>query len=120
MLRLFLIIIVLLFNPISIHAADIEKKLTDSNYNLVLSENFSKKFKSNEAWKKDRKSKIENKKNIEIKISDIKVISFDNKNALVQFTQSYNSDSFSDVVKKHIIISTISRNYKITGEFILK
>ena len=81
---------------------------------------FSKKFKSNEAWKKDRKSKIENKKNIEIKISDIKVISFDNKNALVQFTQSYNSDSFSDVVKKHIIISTISRNYKITGEFILK
>jgi len=81
---------------------------------------FSKKFKSNEAWKKDRKSKIENKKNIEIKISDIKVISFDNKNALVQFTQSYNSDSFSDVVKKHIIVSIISSNYKITGEFILK
>ena len=46
MLRLFcLIIIVLLFNPISIHAADIKKKLTDSNYNLVLFENFSKKFK---------------------------------------------------------------------------
>ena len=42
MLRLYLIIIVLLFNPISIYAADIEKKLTDSNYNLVLSENFSK------------------------------------------------------------------------------
>ena len=42
MLRLFLIIIVLLFNPISIHAADIKKKLTDSNYNLVLFENFSK------------------------------------------------------------------------------
>ena len=81
---------------------------------------FSKKFKSNDAWKKDRKSKIKNKKNIEIKISDIKIISFDNKNALIQFTQSYNSDSFSDVVKKHTIISVEDNNYKITGEFILK
>ena len=81
---------------------------------------FSKKFKSNEEWKNDRKNKIKNKKNIEIKISDVKVISFNNKNALVQFTQSYNSDSFSDVVKKHTIINVINGNFKITGEFILK
>lgn len=81
---------------------------------------FSKKFKSIDAWKKDRKRKIGNKKNIEIKISDIKIISFDNKNALIQFTQAYNSDSFSDVVKKHTIISVEDNNYKITGEFILK
>lgn len=52
MLRLFLIIIVLLFNPISIYAADIEKKLIDSNYNLVLSEDFSKKFKYKKFKKK--------------------------------------------------------------------
>ena len=81
---------------------------------------FSKKFKSNEEWKNDRKNKIKNKKNIEIKISDVKVISFNNKDALVQFTQSYNSDSFSDVVKKHTIINVINGNFKITGEFILK
>ena len=55
MLRLFLIIIVLLFNPISIYAADIEKKLTDSNYKLVLSENFSKKFKYKKFKKNIRK-----------------------------------------------------------------
>ena len=80
----------------------------------------SLKFKSNSAWKNDRKNKIENKNNIEINISNIKIISYDDKNILVQFTQSYNSDSFSDVVNKHSTITLVDEIFKITGEYTLK
>ena len=76
----------------------------------------SLKFKSNSAWKNDRK----NKNNIEIKISNIKFINYDNKDILAQFTQSYNSDSFSDVVNKHFTITLVGEIFKITGEYTLK
>ena len=80
----------------------------------------SLKFKSNSAWKNDRKNKIKNKNNIEIKISNIKLINYDNKDILAQFTQSYNSDSFSDVVNKHFTITLVGEIFKITGEYTLK
>lgn len=80
----------------------------------------SLKFKSNSAWKNDRKNKIKNKNNIEIKISNIKFINYDNKDILAQFTQSYNSDSFSDVVNKHFTITLVGEIFKITGEYTLK
>ena len=80
----------------------------------------SLKFKSNSAWKNDRKNKIKNKNNIEIKISNIKFINYDNKDILAQFTQSYNSDSFSDVVNKHFTITLVGDVFKITGEYTLK
>ena len=81
---------------------------------------YPKKFKSKNTWKSDREEKIKNKKNIEIKISNIEIIGFNNKNILVQFTQAYNSDSFSDVVNKHTIMTFSNDRYRITGEYILK
>ena len=81
---------------------------------------YPKKFKSKDAWKLDRQEKIKNKKNIAIKISNIKIIGFNNKNILVQFTQAYNSDLFSDVVNKHTIMVFSNDSYRITGEYILK
>jgi len=90
-------------------------------YFLCYAKNYhSLKFKSNSAWKNDRKNKIQNKNNIEIKISNIKIINYDDKDILVQFTQSYNSDSFSDVVNKHSTITLVEENFKITGEYTLK
>ena len=80
----------------------------------------SLKFESNSAWKNDRKNKIKNKNNIEINISNIKIINYDDENILVQFTQSYNSDSFSDVVNKHSTITLVDEIFKITGEYTLK
>ena len=53
-------------------------------------------------------------------ISNTKIFGFNNKIALVSFTQAYNSDSFSDVVKKHTLISVMNDDLKITGEYILK
>ena len=68
----------------------------------------------------ERKKRIQNKKNIEIKISNTKIFGFNNEIALISFTQAYNSDSFSDVVKKHTLISVMNDDLKITGEYILK
>ena len=81
---------------------------------------YSLKFKSNNAWQNDRKNKIENKNNIEIKISNIKITNYNDKDILAQFTQSYNSNSFSDVVNKHFIITLVEDVFKITGEYTLK
>ena len=53
-------------------------------------------------------------------ISNTKIFGFNNEIALISFTQAYNSDSFSDVVKKHTLISVMNDDLKITGEYILK
>ena len=89
-------------------------------FNCYADQYFPKNFKSRNAWMSDRKEKIQNKKNIEIKISNTEVFGFNNKVALISFTQVYNSDSFSDVVKKHALISLVNDTLKITGEYILK
>ena len=91
------------------------------NYFNCYEENyFPKEFKSKETWKADRKRRIKNKNNIQIQIKNIKIISNYKKNILIQFTQAYNSDSFSDVVRKHTTASLIDGNIKITGEYILR
>ena len=91
------------------------------NYFNCYEENyFPKEFKSKETWKADRKRRIKNKNNIQIQIKNIKIISNYKKNILIQFTQAYNSDSFSDVVRKHTTASLIDGSIKITGEYILR
>ena len=91
------------------------------NYFNCYEENyFPKEFKSKETWKADRKRRIKNKNNIQIQIKNIKIISNYKKNILIQFTQAYNSDSFSDVVRKHTTASIIDGSIKITGEYILR
>ena len=89
-------------------------------FNCYADEYYPKKFKSRSAWMVERKKRIQNKKNIEIKISNTKIFGFNNEIALISFTQAYNSDSFSDVVKKHTLISVMNDDLKITGEYILK
>ena len=91
------------------------------NYFNCYEENyFPKEFKSKETWKADRKRRIKDKNNIQIQIKNIKIISNYKKNILIQFTQAYNSDSFSDVVRKHTTASLIDGSIKITGEYILR
>ena len=89
-------------------------------FNCYADEYYPKKFKSRIAWMVERKKRIQNKKNIEIKISNTRIFGFNNEIALISFTQAYNSDSFSDVVKKHTLISVMNDDLKITGEYILK
>jgi len=89
-------------------------------FNCYADEYYPKKFKSRKAWMVERKKRIQNKKNIEIKISNAKVFGFNNEVALISFTQAYNSDSFSDIVRKHALVSVMKDDLKITGEYILK
>lgn len=97
-----------------------ENKSFPEYFNCYADNFYPKKFNSKDSWVTDRRSKIENKKNIKIKMSNIKIISFGENNSLLQFTQSYNSDSFSDVVDKHITVVLEENSFKITGEYILK
>ena len=91
------------------------------NYFDCYEENYlPKEFESKKAWKSDRIRRIKNKNNIQIQIKNIKIISNYKKNILIQFTQAYNSDSFSDVVRKHTTASMIDGSIKITGEYILR
>ena len=97
-----------------------ENKNYDDYFNCYEENYFPENFKSKKSWKSDRKNKIENKKEINIKIKDIKIISDFKENILIQFTQAYNSNSFSDVVRKHTTAVIVNGDIKITGEYILK
>ena len=97
-----------------------ENKSFQEYFNCYADSFYPKKFNSKESWVTDRRSKIKNKKNIKVKISNIRIISFGENSFLAQFTQSYNSDSFSDVVDKHITVALEKNSFKITGEYTLK
>ena len=97
-----------------------QNKQFEEYFNSYALNYFPEKFISRESWQKDRKEKIQNKKNINIKISDVKIITNDKKNILVKFIQAYNSDSFSDVVKKHIALRVEENSFKITGEYVIE
>ena len=97
-----------------------ENKSFKEYFNCYADSFYPKKFASKDSWVVDRRSKIKNKKNIKVKISNIKIISFGENSFLAQFTQSYSSDSFSDVVDKHITVVLDKNSFKITGEYILK
>jgi len=97
-----------------------QNKSFQEYFNCYADSFYPKKFNSKDSWVADRRNKIENKKNISIKISNIKIISFGENNFLAQFTQSYDSDSFSDVVNKHTTVIFENNSFKITGEYILK
>ncbi len=97
-----------------------QNKDYDNYFNCYEENYFPKEFESKKVWKSDRIKRIENKNNIQIQIKNIKIISNYRKNILIQFTQTYNSDSFSDVVRKHTTASMMDGSIKITGEYILK
>ena len=97
-----------------------ENKDYDNYFNCYEDNYFPENFQSRKSWKSDRKNKIKNKNKINIKIKDIQIISDFKENILIQFTQAYNSDSFSDVVRKHTTAVIVKGDIKITGEYILK
>jgi len=97
-----------------------QKKDYENYFNCYEKNYFPKEFKSKEKWKSDRKRRIKNKNNIQINIKNIEIISNYKKNILIQFTQAYNSDSFSDVVRKHTTARVLDGSIKITGEYILR
>ena len=75
---------------------------------------------SESEWKKDRKKKIKNKDKIVINLSNFKEIFSSSHSFLVSFTQSYESSNFKDTVIKHLLITKINNELKISGEFVIR
>ena len=77
-------------------------------------------IKSNSEWKKDREKKIKNKDKIVINLSNFTEIFSSSHSFLVSFTQSYESNKFKDTVIKHLLITKINNELKISGEFVIR
>jgi uncharacterized protein YchJ len=63
-----------------------------------------------------RRSRILAARSIEVKLSDIQVRSMSQDKAIVDFVQSFKSNSFSDRVKKRLTFKRIDNQWKIISE----
>ena len=67
-------------------------------------------------WKNKRHARIQAAKNIRLKLSDIQLRSLSDDKAIVDFIQSFKSNSFSDRVKKRLTLKYIGDQWKIIAE----
>ena len=67
-------------------------------------------------WLSQRRSRILAARSIEVKLSDIQVRSMSQDKAIVDFVQSFKSNSFSDRVKKRLTFKRIDNQWKIISE----
>ncbi len=67
-------------------------------------------------WKKYRTQMIENKTFIRVSIHDLKVIPVDGNHVRCEFTQNYESDTYSNKGKKSLILEKEGNSWKIVRE----
>ena len=101
-------------------AAAWQSKNIPEYLNLYKEGYYTNNIKSNSEWKKDRERKIKNKDKIVINLSNFKEIFSSSHSFLVAFTQSYESSKFKDTVIKHLLITKINNELKISGEFVIR
>ena len=101
-------------------AAAWQSKNIPEYLNLYKEGYYTNNIKSNSEWKKDREKKIKNKDKIVINLSNFKEIFSSSHSFLVAFTQSYESSKFKDTVIKHLLITKINNELKISGEFVIR
>lgn len=68
------------------------------------------------AWEKERRKRLKKPRFINIKLTNIKVNLHGKDYAEVRFTQSYQSDTYGDKVKKEILMRKVKDNWLITQE----
>jgi tetratricopeptide (TPR) repeat protein len=66
-------------------------------------------------WKQQRRLRITAKKQIHVELSDFKT-SVNGRTATVLFMQAYQSDTFSDVIRKKLILKRSAEGWKIIRE----
>ncbi len=81
---------------------------------------YSNRFRPNNGlsrkqWKQQRKLRITAKKKIHVELSDL-TTSVNGGTATVSFRQTYHSDTFSDVVRKKLILERGAEGWKILRE----
>ena len=95
-----------------------EDKDLEKYFSFYIDNYTSQYFEDHILWKEDRKKRILDKSEIDIKIENLS-ITFqinDNETATATFQQIYSSEQYSDSVKKEIIFQKDSNNWKITAE----
>lgn len=76
----------------------------------------SDKFRSHKDWVKNRENSLKRPKYIKIHLKDIKVVPLANHTFQVSFKQSYQSNRFSDSVKKYLVWQEAGNSWKIIQE----
>lgn len=76
----------------------------------------SDKFRSHKDWIKNRENSLKRPKYIKIHLKDIKVVPLANHTFQVSFKQSYQSNRFSDAVKKYLVWQEAGNSWKIIQE----
>jgi ketosteroid isomerase-like protein len=81
---------------------------------------YSTRFRPNagvsiKQWKQQRKIRITSKKNIRVELSDFNA-SVNGSTATVLFQQAYQSDTFSDVIRKKLVLIRGPEGWKIVRE----
>jgi tetratricopeptide (TPR) repeat protein len=71
---------------------------------------------SRENWEKERRKRLLKPGFIKITLSDMKINLHGKDYAEVRFTQSYQSDTYGDKVKKEILMRKVDNNWLITQE----
>lgn len=81
---------------------------------------YSKEFKgskqSHKEWLAQRQARIQAASSIKLKLTDIQLRSMSKNKAIVDFVQRYQSNRFSDRVKKRLTFKRIDGQWKIIEE----
>lgn len=71
---------------------------------------------SRSAWEKERRVRLRKPRFIKVTLSDMKINLHGKDYAEIRFTQSYQSDTYGDKVKKEILMRKVDDNWLITQE----
>ena len=92
-------------------AQDVDGYLSSYGRQFVPPKNLSRS-----AWEKERHIRLKKPRFIKVKLTNIKINLHGKDYAEVRFTQSYQSDTYGDKVKKEILMRKVDGNWLITQE----
>jgi murein L,D-transpeptidase YafK len=92
-------------------AQDVDSYLTSYGRQFIPPKGLSRS-----AWEKERNVRLKKPRYIKITLTDIKINLHGKDYAEVQFTQSYQSDTYGDKVKKEILMRKVDDKWLITQE----
>jgi hypothetical protein len=91
-----------------------------NSYFAHYSKDFSGEFADNAAWRKARSKKINGAKKLNVEVADFEIISADENNAKISFTQKYRSNLYQDSGKKTMELKQIDGSWLVVVEQFVK
>lgn len=91
-----------------------------NSYFAHYSKDFSGEFADNAAWRKARSKKINAAKKLNVEVADFEVLSADESNAKISFTQKYQSNLYQDTGKKTMELKQVDGRWLVVAEQFVK